>query len=211
MAAGWGRCLACVVVVLALLATGPARGLQPPGPEVLASNGAWGPVAWEGSIQHQLRVYSRLTRTWPSELQGTSRRVLEILTRYVPATRTLSHVIRVEEVYLEQEARAYFGAEDSTGQVLALSRHRLVVDGCDQGCGLRHHLEEYEVPLPAEALRLAPGEQYCVRFLARQGDRMLGGVLRWCVTGVQMAAHLRAVEGEARFHRLALPGQQGIP
>ncbi len=204
---GWMRVLALVVALVGAGAV-PAAGSQPARPEVLDSGGWLG--VFQGSTQRQLRVYSRRIETWPPELEGTSRRVREILTRYTPATRRLEHVIRVEERYLERGPREYYGAEvggteDGAGRVVALSAHQLEMGDCPQACGLARYAEVYEVPVPAEVLRLAPGAEYCVRFLARRGDPMLGGVLQWCVTGRQVAAHLRAVEGEARFHRVALP------
>jgi hypothetical protein len=201
---GWRR-WAAGLVLAAGLAAAPAWGSQPPVPDVLDSRGHFG--APPGGGARELRVESRKLSWWPAELPGTSRRVLAVVSRFVPGARQATHAIRVEEHYLEAGPRDYYGAENGAGVVMELSAHRLDVGACEQACGLRRHLEMYEVALPAAALRLEPGQAFCLRFLARRGDPMLGGELRWCVTGAQMAAHLREFEGEARFHRVALPGR----
>lgn len=199
---GWMRWAAGVGLALAVLAA-PAWGMQPVKPDVLESRGYFGPGPRGGA--RELVVQSQKVEWWPAELPGTSRRVRAIVSRYVPGARQVVHVIRVEEHYLEQGPRDYYGVEDGAGAVMELSAHRLEVGACEQGCGLRRHLEVFEIRLPAEALGLAAGREYCLRFLARRGDPMLGGELRWCVTGTQMAAHLRGLEGEARFNRVSLP------
>ncbi len=200
---GWMRWVAGLGLVLAVLAAGPARGMQPPAPDTLDSRGHFGPGP--DGRGRELVVRSQKVAWWPAELPGTSRRVLAIVSRFVPGARQATHAIRIEEHYLEAGPRDYYAVEDDAGRVVELSAHRLEVGACEGGCGLRRHTELYEVALPAAALRLARGDEYCLRFLARRGDPMLGGELRWCVTGAQMAAHLRAFEGEARFHRVALP------
>lgn len=199
----WVQWAAGLGVALAVLAAAPAWGMQPPVPDVLDSRGQFGQPPGGGA--RELTVRSQKVEWWPAELPGTSRRVRAIVSRFVPGAGRVTHAIRVEEHYLEQGPRDYYGAEDDSGRVTELSAHRLSVGECDLGCGLRRHLEVYEVPVPAAALRLTPGQTYCLRFLAKRGDPMLGGELRWCVTGAQMAAHLRAFEGEARFNRVALP------
>lgn len=200
---GWMRWVVGMALAAAVLGAGPARGMQPPPSDMLDIRGYFGPGPDGGA--RALVVQSRKVQWWPAELPGTSRRVMAVVSRFVPGSRTVLHAIQVEEHYLEQEPRAYYGVETDAGVVAELSAHRISVGECDGGCGMRRRMEVFEAALPAAALRLVPGQAYCLTFLAKRGDPMLGGVLRWCVTATQMEAHLRALEGEARFHRVVLP------
>jgi hypothetical protein len=133
----------------------PAWGSQPVRPEVLESRGYFGSGPEGGP--RTLTVLSQRVEWWPAELPGTTRRVRAVVSRFVPGAARVTHAIRIEEHYFEAEPRGYYGVEDGAGLVAELSAHRLDTGECAAPCGLRRHLEVYEVALPAAAAAAGGG------------------------------------------------------